>query len=102
MWTDEGVFNGAKAAATPSASTSARERAEIYGAIRFGAVVENVVMDEETRKVDYDDVSITENTRCAYPLEFIPNAKLPALGRHPNHVILLTCDGYGVPLPSPS
>jgi phosphoenolpyruvate carboxykinase (ATP) len=46
--------------------------------------------------VDYDDISITENTRCAYPLEYIPNAKLPAIGSHPNHVILLTCDGYGV------
>jgi phosphoenolpyruvate carboxykinase (ATP) len=46
--------------------------------------------------VDYNDISLTENTRCAYPLEFIANAKLPAIGRHPNHVILLTCDGYGV------
>ena len=46
--------------------------------------------------MDYDDISITENTRCAYPLEYIPNAKLPAIGSHPNHVILLTCDGYGV------
>jgi len=46
--------------------------------------------------VDYDDISITENTRCAYPLEFIPNAKLPAVGGHPTHVILLTCDGFGV------
>jgi len=69
---------------------------DIYRAIRFGAVVENVVMDEDNRNVDYDDVSITENTRCAYPLQFIPNAKLPAVSHHPNHVILLTCDGYGV------
>ena len=69
---------------------------EIYRAIRFGAVVENVVFDAESRGVDYDDISITENTRCAYPLEYIPNAKLPATGRHPSHVILLTCDGFGV------
>ena len=69
---------------------------EIYRAIRFGSVVENVIIDEALRAVDFDDISLTENTRCAYPLEFIPNAKLPAIGSHPNHVILLTCDGYGV------
>lgn len=69
---------------------------DIYRAIRFGAVVENCVIDGNDRTVDYDDISLTENTRCAYPLEFIPNAKMPALGTHPNHIILLTCDGYGV------
>jgi len=63
--------------------------------VRFGAVVENVVLDTK-RNVDYDDLSITENTRCAYPLSFIPNAKSHAVGGHPTNVILLTCDATGV------
>jgi len=58
-------------------------------------VVENVVYDS-SRHIDFEDISITENTRCSYPLEFIPNAKLPALGAHPTNVILLTCDAFGV------
>jgi phosphoenolpyruvate carboxykinase (ATP) len=96
VWTDEGVFNVEGGCYAKCINLSAENEPEIHGAIRFGSVVENVVLDLESRAVDYDDVSITENTRCAYPLEFIPNAKLPAVGRHPNHVILLTCDGYGV------
>ena len=56
----------------------------------------SMAFDLRVWQVDYDDISITENTRCAYPLEYIPNAKLPAMGTHPSHVILLTCDGYGV------
>ena len=53
-------------------------------------------MSDKTREVNFEDDSITANTRCAYPLHFIPNAKMPAVGRHPNNVILLTCDGFGV------
>ena len=49
-----------------------------------------------SRLVDFDDLSVTENTRCAYPLQAIPNAKLPAIGSHPTNVVLLTCDGFGV------
>merc|ERR1719446_392809 len=65
--------------------------------IRFGSVLENVVFDESTGKVDYDDVSITENTRVAYPLKFIPNARIPAkVDHHPKQIILLTCDAFGV------
>jgi phosphoenolpyruvate carboxykinase (ATP) len=74
---------------------SASSEPEIYNAIRFGAVVENVGMDENSREVDFDDTSITENTRCAYPLHFIPNAKTHAVGKHPTNVILLTCDATG-------
>ena len=96
VWTDEGVFNVEGGCYAKCINALGGVGAEIFNAIRFGSVVENVVMHPETREVDYDDISITENTRCAYPLEFIPNAKLPAVGRHPNHVILLTCDGYGV------
>jgi len=96
VWTDEGVFNVEGGCYAKCVALSEESEPDIYRAIRFGSVVENVVLDDDSRQVDYDDISLTENTRCAYPLEFIPNAKLPALGSHPNHVILLTCDGYGV------
>ncbi len=96
VWTDEGVFNVEGGCYAKCIGLAEETEPEIYRAIRFGAVVENVIFDEATRSVDYDDISLTENTRCAYPLEYIPNAKLPAVGRHPKHVILLTCDGYGV------
>lgn len=96
VWTDEGVFNVEGGCYAKCIALSEEGEPEIYRAIRFGAVVENVVLDGAQRVVDYNDTSITENTRCAYPLEYIPNAKLPAVGRHPNHVILLTCDGFGV------
>merc|ERR1712107_770963 len=69
----------------------------IYDAIRFGSVLENVVFDESSGKVDFNDVSITENTRAAYPLEFIQNARIPAkLEHHPKQIIFLTCDAFGV------
>jgi len=96
VWTDEGVFNVEGGCYAKCVGLAEATEPEIYRAIRFGSVVENVIIDDESRSVDYDDISLTENTRCAYPLEFIPNAKLPAVGSHPNHVILLTCDGYGV------
>jgi hypothetical protein len=64
--------------------------------VRFGSVVENVAMNPHTREVDYEDLTITENTRCAYPLDFISNAKPHAVGSHPTNVVLLTCDGTGV------
>lgn len=96
VWTDEGVFNVEGGCYAKCIGLSAIAEPEIFGAIRFGSVVENVVIDEKTRVPDYDDTRITENTRCAYPLDFIPNAKLPAVGLHPTNVILLTCDGFGV------
>ncbi|KAI0244875.1 Protein kinase C-like 1 [Massospora cicadina] len=74
---------------------SGEKEPEIFNAIRFGAVLENVVYDK-MRVVDYDDDSITENTRCAYPIEHIPNAKIPCVGGHPKNIVLLTCDAFGV------
>ncbi|KAL0432634.1 UNVERIFIED_CONTAM: Phosphoenolpyruvate carboxykinase (ATP) [Sesamum latifolium] len=59
-------------------------------------ILENVVFDEHTREVEYSDKSVTENTRAAYPIEFIPNAKIPCVGPHPKNVILLACDAFGV------
>ena len=69
---------------------------QIYRAIRFGAVLENVVMDGTMRTIDYDDASLTENTRVAYPLTYIDGAVLPSIGGHPNNVVFLTCDAFGV------
>jgi len=64
---------------------------------RFGAVLENILFyDDRNRVVNYHDISLTENTRASYPLEFIPNAKIPAVGGHPKNIIFLTCDAFGV------
>jgi phosphoenolpyruvate carboxykinase (ATP) len=63
---------------------------------RFGTVMENVVMDRETRTLDLDDASLTENTRAAYPIGFIPNSIPSGVGGHPKNLIMLTCDAFGV------
>jgi len=68
---------------------------DIFRAIRYGAVLENVVMDEE-RVVDYDNVSITQNTRASYPLSHIDKVKIPAITGHPKQIIFLTCDATGL------
>lgn len=76
---------------------SAESEPDIFNAIKFGAVLENVkFVSEKTKEVDYTNISITENTRCSYPLEHIPNAKFPSMGGHPKNIIFLTCDAYGV------
>lgn len=76
---------------------SAEKEPDIFNAIRFGSVLENVVFDPETRVVDYDDTTLTENTRAAYPIEYISNAKIPCISeRHPSNIILLCCDARGV------
>ncbi len=95
-WTDDGVFNIEGGCYAKAIHLSPEKEPEIYEAIRFGAVLENVVIDAETRDVNYDDATITENTRCAYPIEYIPNAKVPCIGGHPRNIILLTCDAFGV------
>jgi phosphoenolpyruvate carboxykinase (ATP) len=96
VWGDDGIFNIEGGCYAKCINLEKEKEPEIYNAIRFGAVLENVVMDEETREPDYFDDSITENTRCCYPLSFIPNAKLPAVTKHPDNIILLTCDASGV------
>jgi len=96
VWTDKGIFNIEGGCYAKCIGLTEEKEPEIFRAVRYGSVVENVVMDKKTRKVDYDDTSITENTRCAYPLHYIPNAKTHAVGGHPTNVILLTCDATGV------
>ena len=69
---------------------------EIYNAIKFGSLVENVIMDDETREFDFDDGSLTENTRVGYPVDYISNAQIPGVGGIPKVVIFLTADAFGV------
>lgn len=69
---------------------------EIYKAIRFGTVLENVVFEEERRSVDFEANFITENTRASYPITYIDNVQIPCVGPHPKNVILLCCDAFGV------
>ena len=95
-WTDDGVFNIEGGCYAKAIDLSPEQEPEIYGAIRFGTVLENVVYDEETRDVDYSDTTVTQNTRAAYPIEFIPNAKIPCIGGHPHNIIFLTYDAFGV------
>ena len=95
-WSTDGIFNIEGGCYAKAIHLSPKDEPEIYNAIRFGSVLENVVYDRATRQVDYDDDSITMNTRCSYPIEFIPNARIPCVSGHPNNVILLTCDAFGV------
>ncbi|CAI0393580.1 unnamed protein product, partial [Linum tenue] len=95
-WSDNGVSNIEGGCYAKCIDLSAEKEPDIFNAIKFGTVLENVVFDEHTRQVDYSDKSVTENTRAAYPIEYIPNAKLPCVGPHPKNVILLACDAFGV------
>lgn len=97
VWSDNGVFNIEGGCYAKCINLSAEKEPEIYNAIRFGSILENVVYDILSRKPDYDDVSITENTRCAYPIDFIPNACIPCVVQsQPKNIIMLTCDAFGV------
>lgn len=96
-WSDHGVFNIEGGCYAKTIGLSAEKEPEIFNAIKFGSILENVVYDPKTRDVDYFDSSITENTRCAYPIDYIPSAKIPCLAdAHPQNLILLTCDASGV------
>jgi phosphoenolpyruvate carboxykinase (ATP) len=95
-WSDRGIFNIEGGCYAKCINLSPEGEPEIYAAIRYGAVLENVVFDEKTRVVNFADATITENTRCSYPVEFIPNAKIPCVGGHPKNIVLLTCDAFGV------
>jgi len=94
-WSDQGVFNIEGGCYAKCIRLSQEYEPQIYNAIRHGAVLENVVMDDRGR-IDYDSDAITENTRAAYPLESIDNALIPSVAGHPNNVVFLTCDAFGV------
>jgi phosphoenolpyruvate carboxykinase (ATP) len=96
-WAPQGIFNFEGGCYAKTIKLSAEAEPEIYATThRFGTVLENVVLDPETRMPDFDDGSKTENTRCAYPLHFIPNASKTGRGGHPNNIIMLTADAFGV------
>jgi len=95
-WSDDGIFNIEGGCYAKCIDLSGEKEPAIFNAIRFGSVLENVSLDSESRVVDYTDAKLTENTRCAYPIDFIPNAKIPCMGTHPSNIILLTCDAFGV------
>jgi len=95
-WSEDGIFNIEGGCYAKAIDLSAEKEPEIYQAIRYGTVLENVVFDPDTREVDYHDTSITENTRASYPLEHVPRAKIPAVADHPENIIFLTYDAFGV------
>jgi phosphoenolpyruvate carboxykinase (ATP) len=95
-WGDDGVFNIEGGCYAKCIHLTEAREPEIWQAIRFGTVLENVVYDPATRAVDFESSAITENTRAAYPIEFIANAKVPCTAGHPRNVIFLTCDASGV------
>ncbi|REJ88510.1 MAG: phosphoenolpyruvate carboxykinase (ATP) [Planctomycetota bacterium] len=95
-WTDSGIFNIEGGCYAKAIYLTREAEPQIFDALRFGAVLENVVYDEADHHVDFADSSITENTRGSYPIEFVDNAKIPCVAGHPRHVIFLTCDAFGV------
>ncbi|MBI1352785.1 MAG: phosphoenolpyruvate carboxykinase (ATP) [Acidobacteria bacterium] len=95
-WSDNGVFNIEGGCYAKAVFLTRENEPQIFDALRFGAVLENVVYDEAHHHVDFDDISITENTRGAYPIEFIDNAEIPCVAGHPSDIIFLTCDAFGV------
>jgi phosphoenolpyruvate carboxykinase (ATP) len=95
-WTDQGIFNIEGGCYAKVIKLSKEQEPDIWNALGFGAVLENVVYESTSHLVDYDNTSITENTRGSYILDTIPNAKLPAVGGHPRNVIFLTADAFGV------
>jgi phosphoenolpyruvate carboxykinase (ATP) len=96
-WTDDGVFNFEGGCYAKTIRLSPEGEPEIFGATRlFGTILENVILDEKTRIPEFDDGTITENTRASYPIHFIDNARIPGIAGHPDTVIFLTADAYGV------
>lgn len=95
-WSDNGVFNIEGGCYAKCIGLSEEKEPEIFGAIRFGSVLENVVLDPETRIPDYNDNSLTENTRVAYPIDAIENIVVPSVAGHPKTIVFLTADASGV------
>lgn len=95
-WSDKGIFNFEGGCYAKAIKLSKEDEPQIYNAIRFGSICENTALDLDTHEIDFDDDSLTENTRVAYPLNFIDNAVIPSVGPHPKDVFFLTCDAFGV------
>ncbi len=96
-WSDRGTFNFEGGCYAKTINLSAEAEPEIYATTtKFGTIIENMMFDSETKKLDFEDDSLTANMRCAYPLEYISNASKTSLGGQPKNVIMLTCDAFGV------
>ncbi len=96
VWGDDGIFNIEGGCYAKTIDLTPEAEPEIYRALHFGAVLENVVLNEDGLEVDFHDTSITQNTRGAYPIEYIQNARIPCVAGHPTDLIFLTCDAFGV------
>ncbi|TYO88136.1 phosphoenolpyruvate carboxykinase [Oceanicella actignis] len=96
-WTDRGVFNFEGGCYAKTINLSPEAEPEIYATTRkFATVIENMVYDPLTREIDFEDDSLTANTRCAYPLHYISNASETGMAGAPRNVVMLTCDAFGV------
>ena len=96
-WSESGVFNFEGGCYAKTINLRQEAEPEIYATTRtFGTVIENMVYDPETLELDFDDDSLTANTRCAYALEEISNASATGLAGHPKNIVMLTCDAFGV------
>jgi phosphoenolpyruvate carboxykinase (ATP) len=95
-WSANGVFNIEGGCYAKCINLTREKEPQIFDAISFGAVLENVVLNNESRVADYDDNSLTENTRAAYPLQSISNIVDPSVAGHPNTIVFLTADAFGV------
>jgi phosphoenolpyruvate carboxykinase (ATP) len=96
-WSDNGTFNFEGGCYAKTISLSPEAEPEIYATTKkFATVIENMVFDQETLELDFEDDSLTANMRCAYPMSYISNASDTALGGHPKNIIMLTCDAFGV------
>ncbi len=96
-WSDEGVFNFEGGCYAKVIKLSAEGEPEIFATTRmFGTILENVVLDDDTREIDLDSADITENTRASYPIQYIPNHVLGGQSGHPAHIVFLTADAFGV------
>ena len=95
-WSDKAVFNFEGGCYAKAINLTREKEPQIYDAIRYGAIVENTRFFPGTRMVDYSDVSVTQNTRTAYPINHINNALRPSVGEAPNNIFFLTCDAFGV------
>lgn len=97
VWGPDGISNIEGGCYAKAINLSADKEPEIFNAIRFGCVLENIGWEDEINNVvNFKDSSITENTRACYPIEHIPNTVIPCVGTHPKHVIFLACDAFGV------
>ena len=98
-WSERGIFNFEGGCYAKCINLNKEAEPQIWDAIKSGAVLENVVIDKKTLMPDFNDGSLTENTRAAYPLNYIPGAVIPSLGGNPKVIVFLTADAFGVMAP---